>query len=78
MEVSGFTQQCVISITDRLVIRPGEGTIRGRRIVGSGQQFSPQRCMNGIQQSSPGKRFFEERDAALQHFAFRDQFTGVP
>jgi len=24
LEVSGFTQRCVISITDRLVIRPGK------------------------------------------------------
>jgi hypothetical protein len=34
--------------------------------------------MYGIQQSGPGKRLFEERYAALQHFAFRDQFTRVP
>ena len=78
MEVSGFTQQCVISITDRLVIRPGKDDLAVAWNVASGQQFSPQRCMNGIQQSGPGKRFFEERDAALQHFAFRDQFTCVP
>src|SRR5208282_1397798 len=56
----------------------GERTIRVRLIVASGHQFSPQRCMYGIQQSGPGKRLFEERYAALQHFAFRDQFTGVP
>jgi hypothetical protein len=33
--------------------------------------------MNGIQQSGSAKGLFEERDATLQHFPFRDQFPGV-
>jgi hypothetical protein len=46
-KVGGFTQRCVISITDRLVIRTGR-TIRVRLVVASGHHFSPQRRMDGI------------------------------
>ena len=58
----------------KLWFATGENTCGGR--PGFGRR-SPQRGVDGIQQGIAGKGFFEEGDAALQDFAFRDQFPGV-
>jgi hypothetical protein len=39
--------------------------------------LSHQTCVDRVQQSGAGKRFFEERYAALQHFAFGYELTCV-
>jgi hypothetical protein len=40
-------------------------------------RLSRQSCVDRVQKGGAGERFLEERDAALQHFAFGYELAGV-